>query len=121
MSRKKILILLLTLLVLTLPVFPNAKLAQTGFKYFKRSSDARGAALCDALTTLRWGPVPYLLIRGDGKNGHQFDIAVSKTSGSRILIIIPIVWRSALTAVGMVSLGCLSCRLIRRIDRNNGF
>jgi len=79
MSRKKILILLLTLLVLTLPVFPNAKLAQTGFKFLSVGSDARGAALCDALTTIEMGSSSlFANPAGMARMASHFDIAVSQ-------------------------------------------
>lgn len=54
---KKISISYVTLLTLmiTSAYAANVKLAQTGFKYLSVSTDARGGALCDALTTVEMG------------------------------------------------------------------
>lgn len=53
--KRNIIIILTLILALTPPLFPRKKLAQTGFKFLSVTSDARGGALGDAMTTLESG------------------------------------------------------------------
>lgn len=53
--RNKIIVLLTLILAITPPLFPRKKLAQTGFKFLSVTSDARGAAMGEAMTTVMTG------------------------------------------------------------------
>ncbi len=53
--KRNLIILMVLILGLTPPLFPRKKLAQTGFKFLSVTSDARGGALGEAMTTLETG------------------------------------------------------------------
>lgn len=53
--RRNLIILISLILAMTPPLFPRKKLAQTGFKFLSVTSDARGGALGDAMTTIESG------------------------------------------------------------------
>jgi len=79
--KRKIIILLSMLLILSSPLFPQKKLGQTGFKFLSVGSDVRGGALGDAMTTVEMGSSSlFFNPAGMARLNTRFDITASQNS-----------------------------------------